>query len=428
MLPAALLFLLVASARAGGADGYVVKIESGAVYLDLGEKTGAASGQPFFVYSENEPLVAEGRLTLVLPSYSVGSLLHGAPPVAKGMRARLGKPSAPAAAGAPAAKAADDAVAARQPRWKSPGFDFAIAGMAVADFRGDGKPLLALADRKTVSLHAYPPVDTRPLAQYVHPGAGPRILSLSAADVDGNGRAELFVTLYNESFSRAETVVLEWADGRWRELADTPWLMRGYQDGSGRTQIAMQQLLEDQSFPFSGIYRAAYRDGKYVPGEPVRFKHVEFLYDFTQATLPGEAGAALLIETANDNVRVQLANGFWKTPDGYGQTPARVRWHSRLLEFHPQIPIAYKDGRAAGFYLVRNLSALGAVADPFGLFNGGLLERHAWTGVALAPQWRAELGGYSTAAQLVPDAARAAELVVAVTGAAGKSAVWIFEP
>ena len=42
--------------------------------------------------------------------------------------------------------------------------------------------------------------------------------------------------------------------------------MRTYQDEEGKPQLAVQQLVDDNSFPFSGIYPLAYKDGKYGPG------------------------------------------------------------------------------------------------------------------------------------------------------------------
>ena len=419
-------------------SGYVVKVESGAVYLDLGEAAGAAVGRGFEVYTEGEELkhpvsgqplgrqrtpVAQGRVTLVLPLYSVGGLMAGQPlgEVKTGMRARLSDLQ-PAAKTAEAPKPGG----AREPRWKSPELDYAVTGMAVADFRGEGKPTVALSDKKTVSLYAYPPQQAQPLAQFIVPGVGPRILSLAAGDVNGNGRPELFVTLHNETFERVETLALEWTDGQWKQVADFPWMVRAFDDGQGRSTLAMQQLEEDQSFPFSTIYRLLWKDGRYAPGESVRFKRVDFLYDFTQAGLDGKT-PALLYHTTTDRLRVQFKDGFWKTADAYGQTPTRLRWHSRLLEFHPQIPVGYASGKASVF-LIKNDSALGSLSEPFGMFTGGHIEREAWNGLALTPEWRADLGGYCPAAQLVPGPLQPSDLAVAVTGTAGKSALWIFDP
>lgn len=445
--PLLLSTILACAAPVFAADadpqGYVVKVESGSIYLDLGEKAGAAVGQPFSVYTEGEELkhpvtgaslgkvtntVAEGAVNLVMPMYSVGTLRAGSGEVKSGMRAKLGEAPKPAPAPSAPGAVAKDGVAFRAPRWKSPAFGFAVTGMAIADFRGEGKPTTALADKKTVSLYAYPPAQDQPLAQFVQPGVGPRIINLSAGDLNGNGRPELFVSLYNETFTRAETVVLEWTDGQWKKLTEFPWLVRQYQDPEGKPVLAMQQLVEDQTFPFSNIYRVTYNDGKYGPGkDAIRFKRVEFLYDFTQANLDGSKDPALLYQTSTNHVRVQFPGGFWKTPDAYLQTPTRLRWHGRLLEFHPQIPVAY-DGAKATVYLIKNESALGSLSEPFGLFNGGIVEKQAWDGVALKPEWRTDLGGYSTSAVLVPGPQKPSDLAVAVTGTSGKSSVWILDP
>lgn len=439
-----LITLFLVGAGAARADsGYVVKIESGSVYLDLGEKAGAVSGETFQIYTEGEELkhpvtgqslgriekpVAEGRVTLALPLYSVGRLLADQPAdaVKPGMRARL-QPQ-PAAGLIPAGQAGQNPAAReREPRWKSPPLPYAVVGMAAADFRGDGTTTLALADKNTVSLYDYPPKLGQPLAQYVVPGVGPRILSLAAGDVDGDKRSELFVTIYNETFDRVETEILQWSDGRWTQAGELPWMVRSFQDGSGRPVLAMQQLIADETFPFSKIYRLAFADGKYAPGEALPLKRVEFLYDFTQASLQPGKPPALLYQTPTDRLRAQFQDGFWKTEDAYGQTPTRLRWHGRLLEFHPQIPVSYQEGKASVF-LIRNLAALGGLSEPFGVFSGARIERHDWNGIALAPTWRAELGGYCTAAALIPAADKPADLAVAVTSTAGTSAVWIFDP
>jgi hypothetical protein len=427
--------------------GYVVKVESGSVYLDFTEKTGAQAGQPFTVYSEGEELihpvtkaslgrvqstVAEGALSLVLPSYSVGTLRAGGGAVTPGMRARLGsKPAAQPVSQPPLSGglSGKETVAGRQPRLKGAMFDFKIAGMAIADFRGDGTMTTALADTKTVGLYPFPPKQAQPLAQFELPGVGPRILSLSAGDVNGNGRAELFTTLYNQTFGRVETVIHEWTDGQWKQVAEVPWMVRWTQKPSGEGILVGQQLVEDQTFPYSAMFQLVYKDGKYAKSDDkLRFKYVDFLYEWTQADFGlGNSDPATLIHTNTNHIRVQFNKGHWKTPGIYGQTPTRLRWHGALLEFHPQIPVAYNDGKAA-IYLAKNNSVLGSLSEPFGLFNGGELERQEWNGVALETLWRADLGGYTTAVQLLPSPKNPTDIAVAVTGTSGKSSVWVYDP
>src|SRR4051812_12678233 len=101
--------ILACAARAqaaGPTAGYVVRVDSHGVYLDLGAQAGASVGQAFEVYSEGDVLkhpvtgqslgrleskVSAGVIEQVEPLYSVGAVGDHAA-VSAGMRARLIKP------------------------------------------------------------------------------------------------------------------------------------------------------------------------------------------------------------------------------------------------------------------------------------------------------------------------------------------------
>lgn len=449
MIPSIALALLwlaapsYAQTTPAGPLGYVVRVDSGSVYLDFSEKTGASVGRPFHIYTEGtevkhpvtgqslgraETTVARGTLKEVLPMMSIGAVSSSTGEIKQGMRARLGEKPAPPAPPVQTVSSKPGDVPLRAPHWKSPVFDFQATGMTVADFKGDGTLQVALADTKKVRLYPYPPADDKPLAEFAHPGIAPRIVSLESADLNGNGKAELFVSLYNETFTRFETLVLELDGGRWKQLADLPWLVRAHQDGSGRRTLACQQLVEDATFPFSGIYPVVFKDGKYSQGkDPIKHKRVDWIYGFTKADLDGHA-PALLYLTTTDKLRVQFEKNYWKTTDSFGQTPTRVRWQGKLLEFHPPMPVGYDDQKRAAVYLAKNISMLGSLSEPFGLFNSAEIHRKSWNGVSLVSDWKSELGGYSTALALATPPGKAEELAVVVVGTSGKSMIWTYEP
>ncbi len=439
-MTAALLLLTLSPAGAqtstAPAAGYVVRVDSAGVYLDLGHASGASAGQGFVIYAEGDELrhpvtgaslgrtetpLARGTLREIRPLYSLGTLSTGSSEIREGLRARL----EPKAAAPPPAPAAPGGTPTRSPRWRSPALDLAVTGMAVADFKGDGSLQAALSDGKRVLLYPYPPSEDKPLARYSHPGTAPRLLSLEAADLNGNGRSEIFATLYNGTFERFETLVLELEAGSLRQVAEIPGVVRGHQDPEGKRALAVQQLVADSTFPFGAISPLAFKDGKYGPGRgSIRHKRVEWIYDFTTASLDGTK--AVLFLTANERLRVQFEKRHWRTREAYGQTPARVRWHGRLLHFHPPMPVAYPGG-AASIYLVKNVSALGSLSEPFGLFGSAELHRKDWGGLSLESSWKSELSGYCPALALVgPE--NPGELAVAVVGTSGKSSLWIYDP
>ncbi|MCX5797701.1 MAG: VCBS repeat-containing protein [Elusimicrobia bacterium] len=465
-----LLFLSSVSRAVGAADaklGYVVRVDSSSIILDYNDKSGAAVGQNFIVFKEGDELkhpvthasmgrmevkVAEGTLKEILPMYSVGtfsilnapagtiSISDPSQPVTPGMRTRLeplaATPPQPAAVVQPIIQISKVAealgmTAKREPRWRGPAFDYQATALAIGDCRGDGKLEAAVSDGRKVYLYAYPPADAKPLAVFSAPGTAPRIYSLEAADLNGNGRAEVFVSYFNDAFNRFETKILELDQkGEFVQVAELPYLVRGYQDYKGARHLATQQITEDASFPFGAIYPLAYHDGKYGPGKPAldfSKRRVDWLYDFDFVTLDNKP--ATVDVTNTELLRVRFPKGSWKTSESYCQTPNRVRWTGdRMLHFRPAMAVRYDDKGFAGLYAIKNIGALGTLASPFGIFARAELHRLDWSGLSMAPTWVAELGGYSTGLALVPSAGGSQELAVMVVGTAGRSSIWAYEP
>lgn len=456
-----LIPLLVAASAAVAqtpAKGYVVRVDSDTVWLDLTAADGAAPGRAFEVYSEGAELrhpvtdavlgrvenhVAAGRIVDVEAQYSTGRLDEGAADVKVGQRARVdGAPAAPpaaapaAAAAAPAAAADEDArpgdAPRRRPKSRGAALGYAVAGMAVADFDGTGKPEIALASENRVYLYAYPAADGKTLAEAPIEGTGVRVLGLAAGKPDGDARASLFVSLYDSAFRRFETRVLKLDSGRWRKTAELPFLTRGYQDASGAAQLATQQVVDDDSFPLGRVHPLVYKDGRYAQGpSPLKLRRADWLYSFTTARLGGKD--ATLFTTPTHALRVQFDKGDWRTPDDdYGQTPIRVRWgdgsSERLLEFSPPMVLIDGPGGLDALYAVRNMAALGGLGSPFGLFNRGELVAKRWDGLGLEDAWRADFSGCAQGLAVAEPEPGRREILVAVRGSSGQSSVWVYDP
>jgi hypothetical protein len=436
------LSLLAASlAAAQPADrGYVVRVDSAAVWLDLTAADGAAPGRAFEIYKEGEELkhpvtgaslgrvqdeVAEGEIKDVSDKFSMGVILSRKADVSVGERARF---TAPAPVAAPKAAQKPGEPETRAPKSMGATLPYEINAMAVGDFDKIGKPQIALASENVVRLYAYPLTDAKPLAEMTIPGAGLRILGLESADFDGDGGDELFVSVYDQSFGRFETRVLSMQNGKWLKIADLPFLTRSYQDATGKRVLATQQVVDDDYFPFGAIYPLVYNDGKYAQGKPaLKFPRVDWIYEFTTAQI-GSGEPAVLYLTTTHHLRAQFGKEWWPTPeDDYGQTPLRVRWHGRLIEFNPPMPVTYGPSGFEDLYAVRNMAALGGLTSPFGLFNHAELTAKRWNGLGLETAWKADLSGCAQGLAVV-DSSGHKEVAVAVRGSAGQSSIWTFDP
>ena len=435
-----LSFLITAMAAAQPADkGYVVRVDSDAVWLDLTAADGAVPGRAIDIYTEGAELkhpvtgaslghvqntIAAGAIKDVSDKFSTGAIVSRTGEVKAGQRARF---SAPSPSAAPKAASRPGEPDSRAPKTMGPAVPYEVNAMTVGDFDRIGKPQLVLASENAVRLYAYPMTDAKPLAETTIPGTGLRIVGLESGDVDGDGGDELFVSVYDETFSRFETRVLSMQNGKWLKIAELPFLTRAYQDAAGKRVLATQQLVDDESFPFGALYPLVYQDGKYAQGRPaLKLRRVDWLYEFTTAQI-GAGEPAVLSLTTTHRLRVQFGKESWPTPDDdYGQTPLRVRWQNRLLEFNPPMIAAYGPSGFDSVYAVRNMAALGGLASPFGLFNHAELVSKRWNGLGLETAWKADLPGCAQGLSLVETAGRK-ELAVAIRGSAGQSSVWIFD-
>ncbi|MDE1976682.1 MAG: hypothetical protein KGL04_03385 [Elusimicrobia bacterium] len=449
MLLLALLLGLCPPARASAAavpaaaasSGYVVRVDSGVVYLDLGSASGARIGQEFRVYTLGPTLidpatgrnlgrpksfVADGRITDVEPLYSEGALISPSAPAAAGMRAELG--ALPAAEPAAPAKVPEASAApqGRKPRWRSPWFDFPAAAFAVGNFSGAGKPEVALASRKTVRLYPYPPESTATLAQFAVPGIGSRIVSLTA-DASSAAPARLLATFYDDGLGRMETDVLTVSSGAWTLEQNIPWMVRAYRRADGARALAAQQLLDDATFPFSAIYPLeAGPDGRYAPGDKALAKTgSDWLYGFARVRL--DSAPAEIFVTDSHRIKAVAPDGTWESDEAYGRTPVRLSWQNKILEFYPPMPVL--EGRGgASLFLVRNESRFGAMAEAFGIFDGAEIVREDWSGGAFSPAWTSKTPGFVTDLALEGSADAPTDLAAVVSTRAGKSSLWIYDP
>jgi len=428
-----LLFPLAASLcwAQGAVSGYVVKVESAAVYLDAGEGQGARPGMAFTLYTEGEELkhpatgaslgrieniVGTGEITEVHEKYSMGRLSAGQPaPEGAGLRYRL-KTAAQAPAAAPAQPAG-------APLRRSPALDIEAVDLAFGDVDGGANPELLLAGKDRVT--AFSEEDFKPVCSFRDPATATQFLSLEAADLAGTGRAQVFVTLYNRLYERLETYVLACSSGTFEKTATLPFMVRRFQDGSS-TSLGAQQLLDDSTFPFGPIRRLRWADGRYLMSQDkVKAPRVEWLYGFGVAS--SETGVFTYFLNPTDRIRLQFQKGSWTSPDSYGQTSSRLRWHERPLEFHPRSLAELGPSGLAGLYVLRNIPRFGFLSDSFGSYSAAELHYLRWNGLSLAPERKAELPGYASGLAEHPAAnGRPAEAAVSIVAPNGQTSVWYF--
>lgn len=435
----AVLLALAPAARA--ADGIVVKADGASVFMDLGAGA-AAVGAPFEVLKPGEELknpvtgaslgllfekAGAGKVVQVEEKYSVGTLESGA--AQPGWKARIGAAPAPLPVPTPAqafVPAAAPGEALRAPAVKSPFFQLEALDLAVGDVDGDGEPDAVLATAEKVEARKMSG-DWPVLCSYEDKTTGSRILAAEARDLDGDGRAEVFVTLHSRLASAVETAVLDCAGGVLKVRETLPWLVRSYGTETGARGLAAQALEADSNFPAGQVHRLSFEKGRYALAKPA-FKHKRLEWLFGFAFAPAVGAPMLLHYNHAQRLVLRFAKGTWTTPAAYGFGPGNLQWHGTEFHFHPRLLTRIDGGELKAVYTLRNIPKMVSLAASFGLYSGAELYRLGFNGLSLEPSWKADLAGSAAGLDEVPAGpGRPRRLAVATVGANGMSAVWLFD-
>ena len=298
--------------------------------------------------------------------------------------------------------------------------------MAAGDVDGGGKPEIIVGEGNRILV--YPGDGSEWKVKYSFEGraTGMKVASLDTADLDKDGKDEIFVTVNNTFLNRLETYVLKWENGSLVQVATLPWMSRAYEDESGARRIASQQLLDDPNFPLGAIYPLEYRDGKYVQaGPPLRLSRLEWIYSFALAQEPETKQLLHVSYSTTSRIRAQFLKKPWLSPDAYGQTSSRVRWHDKPFMFGPRLILDRAPGKLY-LYALQNVPAFGMLANAFGYYSSSRLQKLDWSGASFDPEWTVEIPAYTADIAVVRTFSSEEIYAAVVTG--GKTSIWKFVP
>ena len=162
---------------------------------------------------------------------------------------------------------------------------------------------------------------------------GTEHLYLDAADINGNGKPEIFLT--TQQGGTVTAAVIEMRDGNYRRIAEVPGFLRVI-DYPGRGPVLIGQDFAPKPF-FTGTPKEyAWSGNKYAAGPAVHLPKGVTLYGFVFAEV-GEPRPVLIALDASDRVQAYSGDSLlWKSearyPGSYGGgKEARIK--GRILAF-----------------------------------------------------------------------------------------------
>lgn len=281
-------------------------------------------------------------------------------------------------------------------------YPFEILGLAMGDVTGDGRNELVFIDAYNV--YIYKKQDDK-LDQIAHLNYKDyhRFLKVEVADINANGRAEIFITDLPVGRKWLESFVLEYDGARYTTIVDGSNLYyRVVSDPQGRTLLLGQQRGRTDDplgldGPFKGkVHTLAWSNGKYREDQALELPATISIYDFVFCPANFRQGDII---NFSDNGRLQISTRdgttLWESSEKFGGTNVyqevrdvegtdeniRLYFPNRMLTVDLD-----GDGRME-ILTIRNNDASSSFRQ-WRSFRDANMVALQWNGLAMEPVWR----------------------------------------
>ena len=286
--------------------------------------------------------------------------------------------------------------------WKSRKFEGQIGGMAVGDVDGDGRNEIVYAFRTKISVFRRSEGRFERIGEF----EGTRnddFIGVDVADINHNGKAEIFVTNLNRGLKILQSFVVEWDSGKFTTVSEASnWYYRVIQV-AGRGDVLMGQQRGIDEIFLAGVFAMRWTAGQYAPADPQPLPRGVNVFAFTYGDATNSGTEMILTLGKFNRLRMFDMGGQeeWTSAEAYGSSATYLDWRdessARIGEyiemnrlFLPQrilIRDIDQDGKN-DVIVSQNKDIAGELFMKFRQFNSGHIECLAWDKLGLSRKWR----------------------------------------
>jgi len=298
--------------------------------------------------------------------------------------------------------------------WKSKKFETKLKGLAIGDTDGDGKMETVFADDHNIFIYR----QTAGKFEKIKEVAG-KIYEfykgIDVADINGNKKAEIFVTAISEG-GRVISFVLEWDGKDYKKISDNEdWHYRVL-DIPGRGGKVLFGQKGGNSNIFSGnVYELKWVSGNYISVNKEVLPKGLNVYGFNYGDVLNSGQEMTLGFNSNEYLGLFDANGNeeWTSSEPYGgsssylEPPAEIeaakktrydpdpRPQTRLYLPQRIIVTDFGNDKKKEVLIVKNIDTSGGIFSRIRIFKSGYFECLSWDNVGLSPIWKTrKFSGY----------------------------------
>lgn len=294
---------------------------------------------------------------------------------------------------------------------KGPELPIKGRAMAVADVTGDGKKELIITDGESIYVYSFDGSASGGFRQFwaQKETRGNNIFALDAADINGNGRAEIFVTNYYGE--RLTSYVLEYKDGNFARIwGNVELFFRVLPLGEGGKEQLYAQRTGIRKLFTGPIYQYIWSGNAYKEGPVLVNLENLTLYGFTIGDVFNDASRNLILIDQTDRMQVYNLEGRRKylSTDHYGGSETSIDFRPLGSPATPNVGEPEERNTLQGrlylhtsrdgkkdLVLWKNIPSAGYLLKRVKLYEKSKLYELRWDGLSFQTVWESrEMDGY----------------------------------
>jgi TolB-like protein len=215
-------------------------------------------------------------------------------------------------------------------RWQSSTFQTHFKGVSVGDIEGDGANEIVMIDKNRIHVYRYKNNRFDQVTR-VDKGKHTSFLGVDVADINANGKAEVFISGYSKLGERPASFVFEYTNTDLSLLIkDAGWYYRVLKDTDGIPVLLAQKKVAGLTYS-DRLQVLAFENGDYVSVDAITPPRAFSTFDMAFARNP-QTGDRVVVGYDRNNEMTAWHDGgkiFWESGEPFGGSHNYIEYTDR---------------------------------------------------------------------------------------------------